>query len=64
MKSVRTLLALLAASFLAVGFAHAGDKHCDKAEKSCCNCGTDKDGKACGKDKPCCCADKKSEEKK
>jgi hypothetical protein len=63
MKSVRHLLALLAASFLFVGFVHAGDKHCDKAEKAkCCECPADKDGKHCGKDKPCCC--EKKEEKK
>ncbi|WP_404421271.1 hypothetical protein [Nibricoccus sp. IMCC34717] len=62
MKSFRHLLALLAVSFLFVGFVNAGDKQCDKGDKAKCECGTDKDGKKCGKDKPCCCEHK--EEKK
>ncbi len=60
MKIIRFLLAL---SFVSAGFvagsAFAGE--C-KSEKSC-DCGKDKDGKACGVDKDCCCTGKKAEKK-
>lgn len=67
MKSLRLLLALAFAGMLSTAIVRAGDKaECaDKDAKKCC-CEKDKDGKACGKDKPCCCAAEapKGEEKK
>ena len=61
MKNLRFLLALGAASLLYAGSAWAADqaKDQDKAKTSC-DCGKDKDGKACGVDKDCCCTGAKA----
>lgn len=66
-SSLRMLFALAMAGILSVAVAQAGDKggECkDKAEKSCCACGKDKDGKECGKDKECCCKGEKEKDAK
>ena len=63
MKSLKFIITLLFASALTLSVAQAGEAtgECkDKAEK-CCECGVDKDGKVCGKDKECCCAAKKKD---
>jgi hypothetical protein len=60
MKTIRFLAALLIASTLVAPFALADDaKKSDKEEKMC-DCAKDKDGKACGVDKDCCCTGKKA----
>jgi hypothetical protein len=67
MKFLRFLTALTIASFVLAPASFAGEECKDKkADKACCSCGKDKDGKECGKDKPCCCAEKaaKKEDKK
>jgi hypothetical protein len=65
MKTLRFLLALSGASLLLAGYAFAGDK--DNAQdkdkpkdQAACTCGKDKDGKACGTDKDCCCTGAKA----
>jgi hypothetical protein len=63
MKSLKFIITLLFSSALTLSVAQAGEAkgECkDKAEK-CCECGVDKDGKECGKDKECCCAAKKKD---
>jgi hypothetical protein len=62
MKSLKLLVALLFAGALTLSVAQAGEGkgECkDKPAEKCCECGVDKDGKECGKDKECCCAAKK-----
>ena len=63
MKTLRFLLALSGASLLLSGYAFAGDKDESKDQakaKAACDCGKDKDGKACGVDKDCCCTGAKA----
>ena len=60
MKSIRFLLALAVASFVTTVVAHAADDKA-KSEEKTCDCGKDKDGKVCAKDKDCCCTGKKAE---
>jgi len=64
MKTLRFLLALSGASLLLSGYAFAADKDSskdqDKPKATACDCGTDKDGKACGVDKDCCCTGAKA----
>ena len=61
MKNLRFLAALIIAAAFVVPFVKADDaKKDEKAEKTC-DCGKDKDGKACGVDKDCCCTGKKCE---
>jgi hypothetical protein len=57
MKSLRLLLALALAGFLAPALVRAEDKA--KSGEKTCECARDKDGKECGKDKDCCCTGKK-----
>ena len=74
MKTLRFILALSGASLLLAGYAFAGDKDDTKdkpKDQAACTCGKDKDGKACGVDKDCCCTgakackdDQKKDEKK
>lgn len=57
MKSLKLLLTLVFAGAMSTAMVQAGDKaECkDTDTKQCCTCKKDKDGKECGKDKPCCC---------
>lgn len=64
MKTLRFLLALSGASLLLSGSVFAADKDTskdqDKPKAAACDCGKDKDGKACGVDKDCCCTGAKA----
>ena len=60
MKNLRFLLALGAASLLFSGAAFAADQAKDQGKEKTCDCGKDKDGKACGVDKDCCCTGAKA----
>ena len=62
MKTLRFLLALSGASLLFSGYAFAGDKDeaKDQDKAKACDCSKDKDGKACGVDKDCCCTGAKA----
>ncbi len=63
MKTLRFLFALSGASLLLSGYAFAADKDQSKDQdkpKAACDCGKDKDGKACGTDKDCCCTGAKA----
>jgi hypothetical protein len=64
MKTLRFLLALSGASLLLSGYAFAADKDQskdqDKPKAAACDCAKDKDGKACGVDKDCCCTGAKA----
>ncbi len=63
MKTLRFLLALSWASLLLSSYAFAEDKDQAKNQdkpKTSCDCGKDKDGKACGVDKDCCCTGAKA----
>ena len=67
MKSLRLILSLAFTSLL-VTAVQAVPENDQPKEKSAttCDCGKDKDGKECGKDKECCCKpkDEKKEEPK
>ncbi len=61
MKKLRFLVALSWASLLISGSAIAADQAKDQEKaKTSCDCGKDKDGKACGVDKDCCCTGAKA----
>lgn len=59
MKTLRLLAVLSIGSAFFAPFSFAADKNEKPAEKVC-DCEKDKDGKACGVDKDCCCTGKKA----
>jgi hypothetical protein len=63
MKYLRFSTALFIASAGLAAYAAAGDKTKDSKTAAACECAKDKEGKACGVDKDCCCTGKKAEKK-
>ena len=67
MKTLRFVIVLIGASLFASALAFAADqvqsKDKPKDQPACC-CPKDKDGKACGVDKACCCAAKAAKDDK
>jgi hypothetical protein len=63
MKTLRFFLVLSGAALFASTFAFAADQDPAKdmpKDQPACTCPKDKDGKACGVDKACCCSGAKA----
>ena len=63
MKSLRVFALLFTISVSQLSHLAAGESKAEKPCESACECPKDKDGKACGVDKDCCCTGKKAQKK-